>query len=69
MDDIDRAQAQEQMQRDAAIAAARAGTALATGHCHHCGRRLGALQRFCDSDCRDDYERIAAARRRNGRGA
>ena len=28
-----------------------------TGHCHNCGDITGGGRRFCDADCRDDYEK------------
>jgi hypothetical protein len=66
MDDIDRAQAREEMDRDLAIAAARKNVLLATGECHNCGATVPDGWCFCDADCRDDYEREIAARRREG---
>ncbi|WP_298770377.1 DUF2116 family Zn-ribbon domain-containing protein [uncultured Shewanella sp.] len=29
-----------------------------TGHCYFCLETIDVPQRFCDSDCRDDYERL-----------
>lgn len=55
-DKIDRAQEREQLDRERAIAAARARQPmLACGQCHNCldAVPLGAL--FCDADCRDDW--------------
>ena len=66
MDDIDRAQQREEMDRDLAIAAARQNALPFTGDCHNCGASVPDGWRFCDSDCRDDYEREIAARRREG---
>lgn len=28
-----------------------------TGECHNCSEPLPLQTRFCDSDCRDDYEK------------
>lgn len=28
-----------------------------TGRCHNCGEVTGNDMRFCDADCRDDFER------------
>ena len=39
---------------------------VACGDCHNCGASVPDGWRFCDSDCRDDYEREIAARRREG---
>lgn len=71
MDDIDRAQAQEEMARDLAIRAAIAAAPVlpATGACHWCDALLPAGARFCDSECCRDFEREQAARRRNGGSA
>ena len=68
MDDIDRAQAQEEMARDLAIRAASAGAPVlpATGACHWCDALLPAGARFCDVDCRDGWQRQLAAIARNG---
>lgn len=66
MDDIDRAQAREEMDRELAITNARCAVLPAIGECHNCGAGVpdGAL--FCDADCRDDHERYVSARRREG---
>ena len=32
-------------------------TLVATGFCLWCNEKLPAEQRFCDSDCRDDFEK------------
>lgn len=37
------------------------------GACHNCDFKLEAEHLFCDADCRDDWEREQAAKRRNGR--
>jgi hypothetical protein len=36
-----------------------------TGRCHSCGAPI-EHGRFCDSYCRDDHERLQAAKVRNG---
>lgn len=36
------------------------------GECYNCGEPLPAPQRWCDSDCRDDFERLEVYRK--GRG-
>ena len=68
MDDIDRAQAQEEMARDIAIRAAAAGAPVlpATGACHWCDALLPAGARFCDVDCRDGWQREQDASQRGG---
>jgi hypothetical protein len=38
----------------------------ATGFCLNCGVPLPPGVRWCDADCRDDWERLDAALRRQG---
>lgn len=38
-----------------------------TGHCHWCGDITGGGRRFCDADCRSDYQARAAANKRAGK--
>lgn len=67
MDDIDRAQENEQRDRALALANARRAPALpATGACHWCDASVPEGAHFCDCDCRIDWERDVAARRRAG---
>lgn len=68
MDEFDIAQEYEMELRERQIAAASKGPALpATGRCYHCEELLtGPFLRFCDADCRDDYERAEQAQKRNG---
>lgn len=64
-DDIDRARERESMDRERAIAAACARQALPyTGACHNCDAALEPPLHFCDSDCRDDYQKREKAGRR-----
>jgi hypothetical protein len=66
MDEFDRASELEERQRVDALARSRAGNCLTpTGDCHFCGELVKRL--FCDTDCRDAYERVQRARKRNGR--
>ena len=70
MTDIyDQATFREEQERERSIAAARrVGKLLeANGACHWCGEALRAGKRFCDADCRDDYERQEKMKARNGR--
>lgn len=63
MDIFDQASAVEQMHRDIALQNVRRGPAIAeTGFCLNCETQVPAGHRWCDADCRDDWER---ARRRN----
>jgi predicted nucleic acid-binding Zn ribbon protein len=49
------------------MAHARAVPALSDhGFCHFCDEPVALEALFCGSDCRDDYDREAAARRRAG---
>jgi hypothetical protein len=66
MDDSDRATQQEELIRAAALRR-RHASLPAVGICYACGERVAvATQRFCDADCLHDWERVEAARRRNG---
>lgn len=58
-DDIDKAQDQEQMTRDAILRAARDDKphAECTGYCLQCGEPVEAPRRWCDNQCRDDWQR------------
>ena len=72
MDDIDRAQErdaqyQDDCNRERQYQASRQGLPY-TGHCHYCGEITGGGRRFCDADCRDEYDREARQRRINGQG-
>lgn len=54
---VDDAEANEAMERERAIAAARAWSPLQpTGRCHWCDEPVADGLKFCDPDCRDDYE-------------
>ena len=70
-DEIDLAQEREEQDRARAIAAARKaagqGVASVDGYCMNCGEAIARGCRFCDSDCRDDWESRARAVRRAGR--
>lgn len=44
------------MHRDIAMHKRRSTGLLYTGNCHNCGDITGGGRRFCDADCRDDYE-------------
>lgn len=39
-----------------------------TGQCHYCSESVRSNLLFCDSECRDEYDREAAIRRRQGIG-
>lgn len=58
MDEFDRASELEQRERDACVAAARNRRGLLPcGFCYNCEEPLPAGRLFCDTECRDDYEK------------
>lgn len=59
-DEIDRAAEQEQVLRDSAIYTARQvrNIIFSTGKCLHCDAKVDDTHRWCNSDCRDDWEKI-----------
>lgn len=64
-DFADLASEREELDRDLALKAAHkhAPALPATGHCHNCEAMLPEGLRFCDCDCRNDYDaRQRAAR-------
>lgn len=67
-DEADIAAEAIELSRLAAIEACRRQPTLpAKGSCWFCDERLPPLQKFCDSDCAEDYEIEQAARMRAGR--
>ena len=58
MDDADRATRSEELIHQHNIAAVRRRKAElpAVGFCHYCSEPVPAGSRFCDADCRDEYE-------------
>jgi hypothetical protein len=67
VDIIDEANDLAQMRNDKALEAARnqPPEAVATGHCLNCDELLLEHgQRWCDADCRDDWEKRKEAARR-----
>lgn len=65
MDDIDRAQDRESQLRADALTR-RHPEIPACGACYNCGEKLAPGVLFCDTDCRDDWERLCAALKRAG---
>ena len=65
-DDADRASEREEQDREAALKR-REPELLPVGSCYWCDSELNADRTFCDSDCRDDYQRARAAQERAGR--
>lgn len=66
IDQTDEVMEQLQSTRIAEIRAMKPGL-IAAGRCHNCAEPLPAGQLFCDADCRDDHEKVTAAKQRNGR--
>ncbi|MEW6560407.1 MAG: hypothetical protein AB1412_09445 [Pseudomonadota bacterium] len=65
-DEADRADARIEAAVMDAIARARRSPSLPyTGHCHWCAEPTADGRRFCDTDCRDAWERDHARRRRS----
>ncbi|BAG41636.1 hypothetical protein [Ralstonia phage phiRSL1] len=69
MDDIDRIQDRYDHEHQQAINKIRERakkSLMPTGHCFFCGEQVKHPLLFCDSFCRDDYEREQRSRRING---
>ena len=68
MDDADKASLHEQMTITAAIKSVRQRSKPLppVGYCYYCSEPLKGGERFCDTDCRDDYERQEKSKARNG---
>lgn len=66
---IDRASALDEQLREAYINKAREQKPKleATGQCLYCEAELSDGQRFCDVECRDDWQRENDAKRRAGK--
>lgn len=57
-DVIDMGSEREQKDRALAIELARSAKSLPiTGYCYNCDESLPEGLRFCDADCRDDYQK------------
>lgn len=54
-DDADRAEEQEQMLRQVAMATRRRDGPAFTGFCANCGEPIAPPLRWCDVECRDDW--------------
>lgn len=65
-DIIDQAQERAERILQAELSARRAAGPEATGYCLACGEAVAHGMRWCNVMCRDDYQRVEAARRRNG---
>lgn len=56
-DDADRAQQHIDAELAHLVARRRAEAPAATGFCLHCGAVVDPPRRWCDADCRDDWQR------------
>lgn len=68
-DQLDAASAEQERSLQESIQAARAKvppTLPAKGFCYNCDEPLEDGHRFCDTHCRDDYEKIQRSRSING---
>ena len=68
-DQFDRASDLEQKDRDNAVAAIRrrCDALPYLGTCYYCGEHTKSGRRFCDADCRDDFERQESIRSKQRR--
>lgn len=70
-DETDKASEREELERETGIrAASQAARGLflpAVGACYYCGEDVAPGARFCDTDCRDGWQREQAAKQRAGR--
>jgi predicted nucleic acid-binding Zn ribbon protein len=66
MDEADAADATVEQHLKRALAR-RNATLPAVGQCYSCAEPVDDGRRFCDADCRQDWERAEKARRMNGR--
>ena len=65
MDEFDRASEIEQRDRDRALTV-RKPTLKQVGLCHYCSSPIASSLLFCGKDCADDWQRLDAAKQRNG---
>lgn len=57
MDDVERGQEKEQALREAALERRRPTAPPACGVCLYCNEPVPGVRRWCNEDCRDDWER------------
>lgn len=56
-DIIDMAHEREELLREAALENRKPGAGAPNGRCFNCDEPLTDGHRFCDADCRDDWEK------------
>jgi len=64
-DIIDDAHEREEELRQKALEARKPVGPPACGYCYNCGEQLAQGLRWCDADCRDDWEKYQKARFNN----
>ena len=62
-DDIDRAQKEVERSLGEALRARKPSGPVANGRCHFCGELLDDAARWCDTICRDQWEKLKTRRR------
>ena len=62
-DNFDSASDLEELDRNMAMANRRAAGPVATGRCLHCDEIVGDAQRWCDAECRDQWEMLKTRKR------
>ena len=66
MDVIDQSESTLQINETLALQQRKDAGPPPCGECHYCGEPLNDGRRFCDADCRDDWQKRQAAQKRNG---
>jgi hypothetical protein len=61
MDISDQATEREEQERARSLSARKPEGPAATGFCHHCGAQVPFALRWCDEDCRNDWQRAQRA--------
>lgn len=66
----DQASDLEELHREKAYRAVQAALRLdetaASGECRYCAEKIAPEARFCDADCRDDFERASKMQKISG---
>lgn len=62
-DNLDIASDREELDRSLALAVKRPSGPVPTGRCHFCDEIVGDAQRWCDAECRDQWEALRTRKR------
>ncbi len=65
-DEIDKANERAEEILEDALKVRRPEGPPACGYCYNCSEFVGPEERWCDSDCRDDWEKLMKARKSRG---